>query len=191
MGLVPFNPHTPASRSRKWAVMKMPLSQTCHEDHVSRSTECVWDSAGPRYLLPEHLSDGGSVSAPDKHSLRILLCGDNPHCPYNSTCAQGQGNDGLAGKSICFLRRLEEAAGSLGGEGAPSEIRTLPWPEVSTHSWGPSLTFTPATDLMCHLPRVQKSWLQSHHSHLVYLIALCDTTLLRQHMNSSTRRLEP
>lgn len=112
----------------------MPLSQTCHEDRVSWSAECAWDGAGPQYLLPEGLSDGDSVSAPDKHSLRILLC--MPHCPYDSTRAQGWGDDELAGKSICFLHRLEEAAGSLGGGGAPSEIRTLPRPEASTCSCG-------------------------------------------------------
>lgn len=67
----------------------------------------------------------------------------------------------------------------------------LPWPEASTRSWGPSLTFTPATDLVYHLPGVQKFWLQSRHSHLVYLHALCDTTLPRQDVNYSTRRLEP
>lgn len=59
----------------------------------------MWDSAGPQYLLPEHPSDGGSISALDKHSLRILLCGDKPHCPYNSTCAQDRETKGWQGRA--------------------------------------------------------------------------------------------
>ena len=41
----------------KWGVMKMPLSQTCHEDHVSGSTECVWDSAGPQAFFYQDIQD--------------------------------------------------------------------------------------------------------------------------------------
>ena len=146
---MPSDPHTSASRSRERGVMQMPPSQTRHEDRESWPAECVGDGAGAQYLLPGGLSDGDSVSAPDKHSLGILLC--VPHCPYDSTRAQGWGEDELAGKSICFLRRLEEAAGSLGGEGAPSEIRTLAQPEASTCGCGRvSCSLRPLTSCVTH-----------------------------------------
>ena len=67
------------------------------------------------------------------------------------------------GMSTCFLPRLEDAADTLGGEGARSEIRTLPRPEASACGLGLSHRLTPATDLVGHLPGVQKCCLQRCH----------------------------